>query len=435
MKKTLKQLLDERALKATEADTASKAGDAEKRDLNTEEFKVFSELLGEIRALDASIEQARAIESFQAGRAASVGSGEEGNRDTSKADQRDLSGFNLNKALLAKLDGRALDGVEAEVHKMGEERAIADGIELQGNGIVVLDEILQKRGQTVTLQTTNPGDQGGVLVEKKLQGVLEVLQANTFLDPVGARFMTGLTGNLTFPVQETVPIIQELTEIEAMTDSEILFSSFDMVPTRRGVTVPISRQLLKQAAIDMQNFTINAMGEAFSQKMNVEAIVNILSIITSGNGNLIALGTNGLAPTYANIVALESLVDGYNHKRGTPKYLTNTKVKGTLKLTQKFAGTNGDPVWRDDNYLNGYKVVDSNIVPSNIVKGSSNNASAIVFANFSDFMVGMWGGTEYIIDPYSAKRKAQIEVTANAFWAMKAARVKSFAGIKDALTA
>jgi HK97 family phage major capsid protein len=422
MKKTLKDLLDERAVKYGAAEVL--AVESDKRELTAEERTAFNEHTSALAELDTQIVTERSIQAFNAGRAARIGTGAEGNRDTSKGDERDLAGYNLNRALLAKLDGRALDGVEAEVQAIGEKRALEDGIELSGNGIVVLDEILQKRGQTVTLQTTNPGDQGGVLVEKKLQGVLEVLQANTFLQEVGARFMTGLTGNLTFPVQETVPTIQELTEVEAMVDSEILFSSFDMVPVRRGTTIPISRQLLKQSSIDMQNFTVEAIGEALAQKMNVEAIVNLLSIVTLG-----------AAPLYENIVALEALVEGYNHKRGTPKYLTNTKVKAKLKTTQKFTGTNGDPVWRDDDVLNGYKAVTSNIVPSNLTKGSSSVASAILFGNFSDFMVGMWGGTEYIIDPYSAKRKAQIEVTANAFWAMKAARVKSFSGIKDALTA
>ncbi|MCF0060126.1 phage major capsid protein [Dyadobacter chenwenxiniae] len=434
MKKTLKELLDERALKFGEAETL--ADESDKRELTAEERTLFTTRTSEVLVLDEVIASKRQIESFQLGRAAYVGSGEEGNRDTSKGDQRDLAGYNLNKALLAKLDNRALDGIEAEVQQMAEARAKEDGIKLTGNGIVVLDEVLQKRGQTVTLQTTNPGDQGGVLVEKKLQGVLEVLQANTFLDEVGARFMTGLTGDLVFPVQETMPIIQELTEIEAMNDSEILFSSFEMKPARRGTTVPISRQLLIQSSIDMQNFTINAIGEALAQKMNAEAISNLLTIITLANGNLLALGLNGAAPTYNDIVALEALVDGYNHKRGTPKYLTNTKVKAKLKTTQKFTGTNGDPVYNDDNELNGYKAVISNIVPSNLTKGTATNvASAIVYGNFSDFMVGMWGGTEYIIDPFAKKKSAQIEITANAFWNMKAARVKSFSGIKDALTA
>jgi HK97 family phage major capsid protein len=316
---------------------------------------------------------------------------------------------------------------------MSEARAKEDGIKLQGNGIVVLDEVLQKRGQTVTLQTTNAGDQGGVLVPKDVRGVLEVIQANTFLTEVGARFMTGLTGDIEFPVQDTVPVIQELTEIETMTDTEILFSTIGLKPLRRGTTVPLSRQLLIQASIDMQNFTISTIGEALSQKMNAEAIAGLLTIITSSNGNLLALGTNGALPEYEDIVALESLVEGYNHKRGTPKYLTNTKVKGILKTTQKFASTNGDPVWAKGE-LNDYAAVTSNIVPSNITKGTGTNLSPIIYGNFMDWLVGMWGGTEYIIDPYTKKKSAQIEVTANAFWNQRAARVKSFAGIKDAIT-
>ncbi|MCE6992096.1 phage major capsid protein [Dyadobacter sp. CY323] len=226
-----------------------------------------------------------------------------------------------------------------------------------------------------------------------------------------------------------------MTEIQAMIDTEILFSTFEMAPARRGTSVPISKQLLRQTSFDMQNFVVNAIGEALAQKMNLEGIIELLSIITSGNGNLLALGTNGAVPTYENIVALETLVDGYNHKRGTPKYLTNTKVKGKLKTTQIFTGTSGVPVWGSDNTLNGYKAVASNIVPSTLVKGSANNASAIVFGNFSDFIVGQWGGTEYIYNPYSKAKEGQVEITANAYWKTKATRVKSFAGIKDALTA
>lgn len=434
MKKTLKELLDERGVKYEAAENLAKEGDI--RALTAEERSQFSTLNSEIADLDSLIATERSLEAFKAGRAASVGSGAEGNRDTSKGDKRDLAGYNLNRALLARIEQRVLDGVEAEMQAEAEKRALADGIELTGNGIVVLEDLKQKRGQTVTLQTANPGDQGGVLVEKKVQGVLEVLQANTFLDKVGARFMTGLTGNLSFPVQETMPTIQELTEIEQMNDSEILFSAFDMIPARRGTTIPVSKQLLKQTSFDMQNFVINAIGEALAQKMNSEAISNLLTIITSGNGNLLALGTNGAVPTYNDIVALESLVDQYNHNRGEAKYLTNTKVRAKLKTTQKFSGTNGEAVYSEDDILNGYKAVISNIVPSNLTKGTATSvASAIIFGNFSDFYVGTWGGTEYIVDPYTAKRKAQVEITANAFWALKAARVKSFAGTKDALTA
>lgn len=434
-KKTLKELQDLLALKSAEADAASKVGDAESRNLNTEEFDRFNTLLEEVRSLETEVNQLRSVEAFQAGRAASIGSGHTGgNRNDSPADRRDMGKFNLNRALLYSLDNRALDGIEAEVQQMGEARAKEDGISLQG-GIIVLESVFEQRGQTVTGQTTNVGDQGGVLVEKRMQGLLGLMQADTFLEEVGAHFMTGLSADLVFPTIESGPTIQELTEIEAGTDSEVLFGSFEMKPDRRFTNVPISRQLMIQSSIDVQNEVIKLIAQALAMKMNAEAITNLLSIITSGNGNLLALGTNGLAPTYENIVALETLIDSVNHLKGGPKYLSNGKVRGKLKTTQRFAGTDGGVVWRDDNTMNGYSAVSSNIVPSNLTKGTSTGVcSPIILGDFEKFKVGIWGGTEYIIDKYSAKKKAQIEVTVNAFWNMKAARVKSFAGIKDALT-
>src|SRR5690606_40864048 len=71
---------------------------------------------------------------------------------------------------------------------------------------------------------------------------------------------------------------------------------------------------------------------------------------------------------------------------------------------------------------------DLNLVPSNLVKGNASNCSALIFGNFSDLFVGMWDGFEFIVDPFTAKRKGQIEVTANTFYDIKVARAASFAG-------
>lgn len=428
----LKELMDARADKHAEASALVDL--AKERAHTAEERSQFDALSKEMDDLDEQIKHEQRLISFRAGKAATVGTGADGNRDVSKQDERDMSKYNLNRALLAKVDQRALDGIEAEIQAETEKRATEEGIELSANSIVVLDSVLQKRGQTVTLQTTNPGDQGGVTVDTTMKGVLELMYANTFLDKVGAKTMTGLTGNVKFSVQETAPTIQELTEIEEMDDDEILWSSFGMSPKRRGTTIPISRQLLIQSSLDMQNVVIDQIGIALGQKANAEAIANILTAITSGNGNLIALGTNGAAPIYANVVALKALIDGFNHLHGSPKFLTNSKVQAQLELTQKFTGTDGTTVWKEGNTVAGYPAVVSNIVPSNLVKGTATNASAIIFGNFADFYMGAWGGTEYIVDPFSAKKKGQIEITVNAFWDQKIARVKSFAGIKDALT-
>jgi HK97 family phage major capsid protein len=131
---------------------------------------------------------------------------------------------------------------------------------------------------------------------------------------------------------------------------------------------------------------------------------------------------------------LESAIANVDADNGNFAYLTNSKVRGKLKLTQKFTGTNGDPVWKDGQ-VNDYKAEVSNIIPSTLTKGTaSGTASAIIFGNFSDLYVGQWGGVDFVVDPYTLAKQAEVQITANMYWNIMVARAASFAGIKDALT-
>ncbi len=353
----------------------------------------------------------------------------------SNNEQRNFKKFSLFRGLALMAAGKPLDGVEKEVHEMACAEARSSGLEISGFGVPTVIGAA-KRGQTVTGQTSATGDQGGLTVQTEVNGLIESLWAKNFLALCGATRLSGLIGNQDFPVQSTKPSATALTEIEADTATEILFGKVSMSPNRRGITIPISKLLLIQnASFDTQNFVIEQMRKALDYKLNVDAITAILAAITSGNGNLAALGANGVAPTYADMVGLETLISASDADKDGIKYLTNTKVRGKLKLTQKFASTNGDPVWEKGNEVNGYPAVTSNIVPSNLTKGSASAiCSAIVLGNFQDFYVGMWGGMDFVIDPFSKKKTAEIEITANMFWDTEVARAASFAGIKDALT-
>lgn len=432
--KKAKQLREERKAKIKAMQALHQAAAADNnRSLTTEERSQWEALNTEVVSIDADLVIAERQEALDLDAAAqhNANTNAQGNRDMSDRDQRDLRSFSLLRGLRLMAEGRALDGVEAEVHDIAVRDAAANGISIQGFAVPAFIT----RGQTVTGQTTTAGDQGGVTVPTELNGLIPAVWANTWLSAAGARMLTGLSGNQEFMVQESVPTIQELTEIEQMNDTEILFSKFGMSPKRRGTVIPISKQTLLQSSLDIQKLVQDNIGLALGQKLNVEAMVTLLAAITSGTpNNLLALDTNGLAPTYAHIVELESMLDTFE-TNNSPKYLTNTKVRKKLKLTEKFASTNGQPVWEAGNRLNEYPAVVSNLVPSNLTKGTaSGTCSAIVFGDFSFFYVGMWGGADFIIDPYSAKRKGQIEIAVNTFWDTKVARAKSFAGIKDALT-
>ena len=123
----LKDLRDERAVKFEEMQTASKVGEAEKRDLTDDEFNAFKALKKEVLDLDAKIERQEEIENAPLGRSIAAGKVAGAPADTStysEGDKKDLRGFNLMRAIQRKAQKQTIDGVEGEVLKLGEAKPV-----------------------------------------------------------------------------------------------------------------------------------------------------------------------------------------------------------------------------------------------------------------------------------------------------------------------
>ncbi|MBQ1463042.1 MAG: hypothetical protein IIZ24_02545, partial [Candidatus Methanomethylophilus sp.] len=77
----------------------------------------------------------------------------------------------------------------------------------------------------------------------------------------------------------------------------------------------------------------------------------------------------------------------------------------------------------------------SNLVPSNLTKGSGSSAvsnlSAMIFGNWEDLYVGHWGGIDIVVDPYSLAEYGDIRLVLNAYNDVLVAEPASFAAIKD----
>ena len=155
---------------------------------------------------------------------------------------------------------------------------------------------------------------------------------------------------------------------------------------------------------------------------------------TSGIGS-VAGGTNGLAPAWSHIVALETEVAIDNADIGALMYVTNAKVRGKLKTVEKASST-GQFVWADgDTPLNGYRSLTTNQVSSTLTKGTSSGVcSAIFFGNWSDLLIGMWGGLDLLVDPYTSSTTGTVRVTALQDVDVAVRHPESFAAMLDALT-
>jgi len=75
-------------------------------------------------------------------------------------------------------------------------------------------------------------------------------------------------------------------------------------------------------------------------------------------------------------------------------------------------------------------------VPSNLTKGTASGiCSAIIFGNFADLIIGMWGGLDLMVDPYSNSTSGTVRVVALQDVDVAVRNAVSFSAMKDALTA
>lgn len=78
-----------------------------------------------------------------------------------------------------------------------------------------------------------------------------------------------------------------------------------------------------------------------------------------------------------------------NADLGSLAYLTNSKVRGAMKTTEKSQGT--ARFLMEGGEVNGYKTVVTNLVPADIKKGTGTNLSAMIFGNFADVVLCSMG--------------------------------------------
>lgn len=283
---------------------------------------------------------------------------------------------------------------------------------------------------------------GGNLVATELLGssFIDLLVNRLSVMSMGATMLTGLQGNIAIPRATGGSTGYWLGENSAATESQQSFDQVALSPKTAGAMVDYGRRLLMQSSIAVEAFVRMDIARTLSLMIDAGALTGTGAsnqprglLNTVGIGSVVG-GTNGAAPTWDNIVDLESAVATANADGGSLGYLTNSKVRGKLKRTQQFTGTNGAPVWQG-NELNGTRAIVSNQVPSNLTKGTSAGiCSAIAYGNWSDMLIALWGGLDIMVDPYTGSSAGTRRIVALQDVDVSVRYPQSFAVMLDALT-
>ena len=397
-------------------------------ELTDEQKRSFDDLTVKIETLNAEIAREEKREAMILHAAGAPG------RSQSVTEDREIASYSFARAIGLLAAHQEVDGLEGEMHQEGVREFKGIGKDVRGFTVPLM--VLNHRASTGQNVTT-PAD-GGNMVMPEPWIFIESLKNALVLPSMGATFLTGLVGNLPL-LKGGAFAASWVAEGGNIAFTKETFSKATMTPKSLMIGGAISKQLLVQTNNVAEQLVRDEIIKAMSLGLQDAAINgdgssnNPTGILATAGIGAVVGGVNGALPTWGNIVDLESAILSKN-AQGTIGYLSNAKVTGIFKQTLRAVNVSGFIL--EGGYTNGGKMAITNAVPSNLTKGTANAiCSALIAGIWSELFIGMWGGLDILVDPYTRADYGEIKLVLNQFADVALRNPESFAAMKDVLTA
>ncbi len=317
----------------------------------------------------------------------------------SKSDKKRYSIFNVLRALAFK-DNQVFH--KAAAFELEVSRAAAQKLNLEPQGILMPYDIYASREvpyfpQKRTLSAGTVTDGAELVATNLLAGsFIDVLRNLAVVMSMGARPLAGLVGNVAIPRKTSGSTAGWITpEGSNAALSEPQFDQVMLSPKTLGAYSEITRQLLLQSSLDVENLVRMDLATAVALAIDIAALYGTGATgqprgVRNQTGINMPTAFAGAVPTYAEVVAMESAVAVDNALLGNLGYLIEPSMRGSFKTSEKFSNT-GQTIWEPGNTVNGYK----SGVTNQITGGD------VFFGNWADLLIGFWGALDILIDPYT----------------------------------
>lgn len=265
---------------------------------------------------------------------------------------------------------------------------------------------LNKRAYTVA-------DNGEAVVETDIFDIMKPLYDKNVLVAAGAKYMTGLVGDVQVPVMTGVAATWE-GEVDETAEGAGSFTQVKLSPKRLSVRVPVSLQLLAQDGVGVENAIREDIINAVNQKLEATILGAGAGDTTKPEGLFNGATKNAIAD-FGDIADLEATVEAAKID-GNCKYIVSPKAKATLRATIK--GTNATGMVFENNAIDGVEALSTGHVA----------AGDLVYGDFSQLLIGAWGDvTLDVVRDSAYLSKGQVCIIVNAYFDAKPARKAAFA--------
>ncbi|WP_342627565.1 phage major capsid protein [Nguyenibacter vanlangensis] len=327
--------------------------------------------------------------------------------------RRDMGKYSIVRAIRALADPanrRAQDdaGFEREV---GDEARKHQRNSDSGNFVIPSDVLRHAVDGTRDMNAgtngqTGAGSTGGATIQTSLlaSSYIDILR-NKAIFTRGISMLGGLVGNIEIPKQTATTQGYWIGEGDAPTTSNMDFGQVKLSPNTVAAYTDITRRLIMQSSMDVEALVRRDLA------IQMGLTIDSSGYYGSGTGNqpqglkgLTGIGAMTFAaaqPSYAEIVEMETTIALANADAETMMYKARADFRGYAKQTLKFPGVNGSAtIWEPGDTVNGYRCP----ISQQIATGD------LFMGNWSDIIMGMWGGLELMVDPYSNSTSGGIRV-------------------------
>ena len=375
-------LIDKREQLKKKAEDLISTAEKELRKLNDKENDELNSIKKEIADLDNEIKNI-----------------ENRNTKTNKV----MAKFSLLKAINDVANNRQLDERAQEVVSNGIAEMRKAGQSFTGQIVLPMEMRSDIQATVATAGKEN-------VAEDKL-GILEPLRANLVLVNAGASYMTGLIGDVSIPVYSGSNV-GWAGEVSTASDGAGTFSEVTLSPKRLTAYIDVSKQFLIQDSNSAEEMLKRDIVAAISNKLEATILGSEAGSNTQPAGLFNGVVADSATVTYKDIVNMEAELEDAN-VMGNIKFIVSPSAKADLKTTEK---GNTDNFLMEGNELNGYPVMCTSAV----------TGKGVIMANWSDLVIGQWGGIDLVVDPYTQAANGKVRLVINAYFDAKPRRTEAF---------
>ena len=311
-----------------------------------------------------------------------------------------------------------VDGIELEMHQECL-RTSASSIQPQGFMVPLQFSTSHTRALAV-------GAEGAETVATDIGSLVELWRDRMVLSQLGMTTLTGLSGNVQLPTHTATAAGAWDAEADTLSETSQTLGTVTLSPKRAGVTTKYSKQLLIQSSLDVENFVRT------DQSNNLAVMIDSAGIQGSGaadqpQGVVNFASANSLtfggAATYTDYVnAWRQVLDAKPAFGAQVAFLTTPAALEKGLTIPKVASTDSLMIIREQSVspLSPFSVMGAPVVYRTGITGDK-----LICGIWSELVMGMFGnGFDVVVDPYTSKTSAQVEVTTNVFL--------DFAGLHEA---